>query len=128
MKLNYLPRLIALLIGALVALTTAYPVEAAQPAALPDYNKFAAANNVFTLVPPAFAAEYAAKSLPGDITFLVATKTSAPPSPCAMRILIASRATRKCPVAFTANERSQSLSSIRSTGAEWRQRNEEHLR
>ena len=66
----------------------------------------------------AFAAEYAAKSLPGDITFFVATKTRAPPRSCAFMIRIASRATRKWPVEFTANERSQSASAIRSTGAE----------
>src|SRR2546428_228292 len=64
------------------------------------------------------AAEYAAKSLPGDITFLVATKTSAPPRPWEIRTRIASRATRKWPVELTANERSQSASAIRSTGAE----------
>src|SRR5206468_3412180 len=39
----------------------------------------------------AFAAEYAAKSLPGDITFLVATKTSAPPRPWEIRTRIAAR-------------------------------------
>src|SRR5206468_2574987 len=59
-----------------------------------------------------------AKSLPGDITFLVATKTSAPPRPWEIRTRIASRATRKWPVELTANERSQSASAIRSTGAE----------
>ena len=67
----------------------------------------------------ALAAEYAAKSLPGDMTFLVATKTKLPPSPCALRMRMPSRATRKWPVALTAKERSQSASSIWSTGAEW---------
>ena len=67
----------------------------------------------------ALAAEYAAKSLPGDITFLVATNTSAPPIPWRISTRMASRATRKWPVEFTANERSQSASAMRSTGAEW---------
>ena len=45
-------------------------------------------------------------------------RRSAPPSPWAMSTRIASRATRKWPVEFTAKERSQSASAIRSTGAE----------
>ena len=65
----------------------------------------------------AFEAEYAAKSLPGDITFFVATNTITPPRPWALKPFNAARPTRKCPVAFTAKERSQSASSIRSTGA-----------
>ena len=56
--------------------------------------------------------------MPGDITFLVATNTNAPPSPWAFSTRMPSRATRKCPVALTAKERSQSASSMRSTGAE----------
>src|SRR5256884_9863058 len=52
------------------------------------------------------------------MTFLVATKTRAPPRPCAMRIRMPSRGTRKWPVALTAKDRSQSASESRSTGQE----------
>src|SRR5439155_921742 len=45
-------------------------------------------------------------------------RTSAPPSPCAVSTRMASRATMKWPVALTANERSQSASSRRTTGEE----------
>ena len=66
----------------------------------------------------AFDAEYAAKSLPGDMTFFVATKTKAPPRPWAFMRRSPSRATRKWPVEFTENERSQSDSVSWSIGVE----------
>jgi hypothetical protein len=67
----------------------------------------------------ALEALYAPKSLPGARTFLDATKTRLPPSACCLSTLSACRETRKCPVALTSNERSQSPRAMRSIGQQW---------
>src|SRR5207249_9329711 len=62
-------------------------VTGVQTCALPIWMPWGAPSSASTFASwasAALAAEYAAKSLPGAITFLVATKTSAPPIPCAI--------------------------------------------
>ena len=45
------------------------------------YGPASSASTLASWASAAFDAEYAAKSLPGDMTFFVATKTKAPPRP-----------------------------------------------